>query len=159
MIDQRYSVILQTKRGVIREEGFDDKPSAELRLARLRAKFPAAKVSMRTNLYYVIAEYLRDSPFAHMKGDLKNVTRTIASFNDRESADQHAARMRKGGFGKVIVNVGFGPLYRVEWRDRITGKTGLAEAGTTRTRAENTAEYLNLECPDRDHWISVSEAE
>jgi hypothetical protein len=109
------------------------------------------------SLYYVIAEYLGDSPFAHMKGDLKNVTGTIASFNDRESADQHAASLKKNGFGKVIVNVGAGPLYRVEWRDRITGATGVASSRTTKTRAENIAENLDLDNPNRDHWISVVE--
>jgi hypothetical protein len=113
--------------------------------------------AMSDDRYYVIAEYLSGGPFAHMKGDLKDVTGTMTWFNDKESAELYAARLRKNGFGQVIVNVGSGPLYRVEWRDRITGKTGVAESGTTKTRAENIAENLDLEHPGRDHWISAIE--
>jgi hypothetical protein len=46
MSDQRYAVTLTTKSGKVREEEFDDKPSAELHFGRLRALFPGATVSL-----------------------------------------------------------------------------------------------------------------
>jgi hypothetical protein len=107
--------------------------------------------------YYVVSEYLREGPLVLCDGKRERITGAIVGFDDKQEADLYAANLRKKTFGQVIVNVGPGPLYRVEWRDRASGKTGVAASARTKSRAENIAENLDLDHPNRDHWIAVDE--
>jgi hypothetical protein len=100
---------------------------------------------MSQQRYLVTAEYLKDG---HT---------TIVRFDDRETAERHAAMLRKNTFGQAIINVGQGPLYRVCWRDRVSGETGIADSGRTKSRAENIAECLDMDYPKRDHWIEADD--
>ena len=74
-------------------------------------------------------------------------------YDDKAEAERHFTRL-SARFPGVIVTLEPIPRFRVEWRDRVTGHSGVYGAQENSTSAWEFAHRLDGLYPNKDHWVA-----